>query len=262
MLLNLAIFMWFGAVCPWSSFVHNDVIPIYRLIFLGILVLLLRRLPVILAMHKGIHQIDQFSQAAFVGFFGPMGVGAIFYLCVCREFLTENVLVDGKPREDAVKVAEAVNIVVWFLVICSIVRSRTSYCLFVPLCSKGIQALTTIQIVHGISVPLAKAGYHIPRTISSALSTSTTYDPEPITIPGVQNTHSTATRGQDPTALGRNRRERIPPPPFRIGGSVIRPRSPASQIQPGVGQTGEPERPVSLVSDDGRLKPGTQSASD
>lgn len=123
MLLNLAIFMWFGAVCPWSSFVHNDVIPIYRLIFLGILVLLLRRLPVILAMHKGIHQIDQFSQAAFVGFFGPMGVGAIFYLCVCREFLTENVLVDGKPREDAVKVAEAVNIVVWFLVICSIVRS-------------------------------------------------------------------------------------------------------------------------------------------
>ncbi|KAJ9300901.1 hypothetical protein DTO271G3_2065 [Paecilomyces variotii] len=236
MLLNLAIFMWFGAVCPWSSFVHNDVIPIYRLIFLGILVLLLRRLPIILAMHKGIHQIDQFSQAAFVGFFGPMGVGAIFYLCVCREFLTENVLVDGKPREDAAKVAEAVNIVVWFLVICSIV-------------------------VHGISVPLAKAGYHIPRTISSALSTSTTYDPEPITIPGARDTHSTATRGQDPTALGRNRRERIPPPPFRIGGSVIRPRSPASQIQPGVGQTGEPERPVSLVSDDGRLKPGTQSPS-
>lgn len=42
MLLNLAIFMWYGAVCPWASFAHNSVIPIYRLIFLGILVLLLR----------------------------------------------------------------------------------------------------------------------------------------------------------------------------------------------------------------------------
>lgn len=121
MLLNLAIFMWFGAVCPWSSFVHNDDIPIYRLIFLGVLVLLFRRLPIVLAMHKGIHQIEQFSQAAFVGFFGPMGVGAIFYLYVCREFLLKNVLVDGEPREDATKVADTANVVVWFLVICSIV---------------------------------------------------------------------------------------------------------------------------------------------
>ncbi|GAD97823.1 Na/H antiporter, putative [Paecilomyces variotii No. 5] len=215
MLLNLSIFMW--------------------LIFLGILVLLLRRLPIVLAMHKGIHQIEQFSQAAFVGFFGPMGVGAIFYLTVCRDFLKQDVLVDGKPREDAAKVADAVEIVVWFLVICSIV-------------------------VHGISVPLAKAGYHIPRTISSALSTSTNYDPEPITIPDSRNTHSTATRDQDRSALGRNRRERVAPAPFRIGGSVIRPRSPASQLQPGIGQNGEPERPINLVSDDGRLKAGTPSA--
>lgn len=42
MLLNLSIFIWFGAVCPWASFVHSPVIPIYRLIPLGILILLLR----------------------------------------------------------------------------------------------------------------------------------------------------------------------------------------------------------------------------
>lgn len=42
MLLNLSVFIWFGAICPWASFVQNDVIPIYRLIFLGILILLLR----------------------------------------------------------------------------------------------------------------------------------------------------------------------------------------------------------------------------
>jgi NhaP-type Na+/H+ or K+/H+ antiporter len=42
MLLNLSIFIWFGAICPWSLFRVNSVIPIYRLIFLGVLILLLR----------------------------------------------------------------------------------------------------------------------------------------------------------------------------------------------------------------------------
>jgi hypothetical protein len=121
MLLNLAVFLWFGAVCPWSAFAHNDVIPIYRLIILGILILLFRRLPVVIAMHKGIHQIEQLSHAAFVGFFGPIGVGAIFYLSLCREFLLEDVLADGEPRADAQKAADTAYIVVWFLVICSIV---------------------------------------------------------------------------------------------------------------------------------------------
>lgn len=123
MLLNLAIFMWFGAVCPWSLFVHNDIIPIYRLIFLGILILLVRRMPIVFAMHKYIHQIEQLSQAAFVGFFGPIGVGAIFYLSVSREYLRTQVMVDGKPREDAKRVADTIDVVVWFLVICSIVSS-------------------------------------------------------------------------------------------------------------------------------------------
>src|SRR5436309_38789 len=57
MLLNLSVFLWLGAVCPWPMFAHNNVISIYRLIFLGILVLLFRRLPAVYAMHKYIHQI-------------------------------------------------------------------------------------------------------------------------------------------------------------------------------------------------------------
>ncbi|KAL2002896.1 hypothetical protein VTN02DRAFT_5613 [Thermoascus thermophilus] len=225
MLLNVAIFMWFGAVCPWASFVHNDIIPIYRLIFLGILILLVRRMPIVLAMHKYIHQIEHLSQAAFVGFFGPIGVGAIFYLSVSREYLRENVTVDGKPREDAEKVADTINVVVWFLVMCSIV-------------------------VHGLSIPLGKAGYHIPRTISSALSTSSALELDPIPIPGVSTTHSTATQTQaPPNGRGRNRGGTREPPQavFRIGRSVIRPRSPSSQRQLGTGQPGEPERPVNLV---------------
>jgi sodium/hydrogen antiporter len=125
MLLNLSVFIWFGAVCPWTLFAHNDIIPIYRLVALGILILLFRRLPAVFAMHRYIHQIEQVSQALFVGFFGPIGVGAIFYLSVCRQFLLENMIVDGQVRDDAAKTAEVTYIVVWFLVICSIVSSTS-----------------------------------------------------------------------------------------------------------------------------------------
>lgn len=127
MLLNLSIFMWFGAVCPWSSFANNGIISLYRLVFLGILILLLRRMPAILAMHRWIHQIEQFSQAAFVGFFGPIGVGAVFYLSVCQEALGE-ITIDEKLRADAQQVSEAVGVIVWFLVICSIVSCLPQGC--------------------------------------------------------------------------------------------------------------------------------------
>jgi NhaP-type Na+/H+ or K+/H+ antiporter len=126
MLLNLSVFMWFGAVCPWASFLHNDVIPIYRLIFLGILILLLRRLPIVFAMHKYISQIEEVQQAAFVGFFGPIGVSAVFYLYISLEFLEKNILIDGEPREDAQKLADTMKVVIWFLAICSIVCTQST----------------------------------------------------------------------------------------------------------------------------------------
>lgn len=160
MLLNVAIFMWFGnrvpstafcplltvsgAVCPWHKFVDNSVIPIYRLIPLGILVLLLRRLPMMFAFHKAIHQVEHWQHAAFVGFFGPIGVSAIFYLYIAREFL-RTVVFGGHERADAAKEYELLEVVVWFLVVCSIV-------------------------VHGLSIPLGKLGLYLPRTISTAVS--------------------------------------------------------------------------------------------
>ena len=120
MLLNLSIFMWFGAVCPWASFARNDVIPIYRLIFLGILILLFRRLPVVFALHWKIWQIEEKQQALFVGFFGPIGVSAVFYLYISLEFL-EAITVDGVVREDAARLEDVFTVVIWFLAVCSIV---------------------------------------------------------------------------------------------------------------------------------------------
>lgn len=147
MLLNVSIFMWFGAVCPWHKFVDNNVIPIYRLVPLGILVLLFRRLPMVLTFHKlgFIHQIQEIRHALFVGFFGPIGVSAIFYLYITREFLVE-ILVDDHERSDAEDLAEITEVVVWFLIICSI-------------------------FVHGLSIALGKLGFYLPRTVSTAIST-------------------------------------------------------------------------------------------
>jgi hypothetical protein len=152
MLLNISVFMWYGAVCPWLSFRINTVIPIWRLILLGILILLLRRIPYIMSIHKKIPQIEEYQQAAFMGFFGPIGVSAIFYLYVSLDFLND-VTVDDVIRPDAARLQEVMNVVVWFLAICSIV-------------------------VHGLSVPMGKLGYHLPRSVSRALS-SQENDDEP-----------------------------------------------------------------------------------
>ena len=120
MLLNVSIFMWYGAVCPWSSFVHNSVIPIYRLIPLGIMVLLFRRLPWVFAIHHYIPQIEEVRQAIFVGFFGPVGVSAVFYLYITLEFV-KTMEVDGLMRADVEHLSETTLVVVWFIAIVSIV---------------------------------------------------------------------------------------------------------------------------------------------
>jgi NhaP-type Na+/H+ or K+/H+ antiporter len=122
MLLNVSIFLWYGAYLPWKSFADNSIIPLSRLIPLGLLVLILRRLPWVFGMHAWIRQIREVRQAIFVGFFGPIGVSAIFYLCISIEFIEEHLSNDdGVPREDVKDLAETIRIVVWFLVVCSIV---------------------------------------------------------------------------------------------------------------------------------------------
>ncbi|OAQ60927.1 Na/H antiporter [Pochonia chlamydosporia 170] len=151
MLLNVSIFLWYGAYLPWKSFANNSIIPLSRLIPLGLLVLILRRLPWVFGMHTWIRQIREVRQAIFVGFFGPIGVSAIFYLFISIEFIEEHLSNDdGVPRKDVKDLAETITIVVWFLAVCSIV-------------------------VHGLSIPLGKLGYLAPRihrVLSESLSES------------------------------------------------------------------------------------------
>lgn len=122
--------MWYGAVCPWESFLRNDVIPLSRLVPLGILVLLFRRLPWVFAIHKKIPQIEQVRQAVFVGFFGPIGVSAVFYLYITNEFLETLRNSNEELRADVAKLPEAVTVIVWFLCITSVVSDGISSCSF------------------------------------------------------------------------------------------------------------------------------------
>lgn len=57
-----------------------------------------------------------------MGFFGPIGVGAVFYLSVSQEYLRTKVLDEnGAERADAARLRETMTVVIWFLVVCSIV---------------------------------------------------------------------------------------------------------------------------------------------
>lgn len=220
MLLNVSIFIWFGAVCPWRLFAHSPVIPIYRLIPLGILVLLFRRLPIIFAMHKQIHQIEQKRQALFVGFFGPIGVSAIFYLYISLEFLAK-IQVDGEVREDAAYLMEVMNVVIWFLVICSVVST---------LVFRNLRTLfsNVNQVVHGLSIPLGKVGFFIPRTLSTALSFARTGSNSPedtgpaFHIEGNDQTITDAeARVRRRPGWSRNGGDSLPNRVVRIGRSII-----------------------------------------
>ncbi|RYP77605.1 hypothetical protein DL771_000973 [Monosporascus sp. 5C6A] len=121
MLLNVSIFMWYGAVCPWNSFAVNGVIPLYRLVALSILILLFRRIPFIFGLHKFIHQIDLASQAIFMGFFGPIGCSAMFYLYITLEFVEE---LKERERHDVDNLNETLRVIVWFMLVSSVVSSR------------------------------------------------------------------------------------------------------------------------------------------
>lgn len=219
MLLNVTIFLWFGAVIPWDQFDGHHLIFTWRLAVLGIMVLLLRRLPWVFGMHKWIHQIEEVRQAIFVGFFGPIGVSAVFYLFISLEFIEAHLSDEnGSPRNDVEDLADDIRDVVWFLVVCSVVSVPASIEK-----TESIVWLTIHQVVHGLSIPLGKLGYLGPARVGRVLSTSLSDEPHAIAarrrIPIIRK-YLAAKQGDVETA--------------RTRGSVI-PPTPGPELQPAAG---------------------------
>ncbi|KAI8062124.1 Cation/H+ exchanger, partial [Gongronella butleri] len=138
MMLNLAIFVYIGAIIPWSEFTNASIgLAPWRLVVLAIMILLFRRLPIVLLLKPAMPSIKTYREAAFSGWFGPMGVGAVFLSKIAKEEL-EHVYA-GQPLPVSIQV---INPVVLFIVLSSV-------------------------LVHGTTIPLFKLGKRIrSRTLS------------------------------------------------------------------------------------------------
>ena len=76
LLFNVACFVYIGAWTPFDDFDDPVLtITVWRLIVISILILLLRRLPIMVALYQWIPDVKTFREAIFSGHFGPMGVG-------------------------------------------------------------------------------------------------------------------------------------------------------------------------------------------
>jgi sodium/hydrogen antiporter len=85
LLFNLAFFVYYGSIIPWSSMNSPEltIVP-WRLVVIAILILLFRRIPIMLALKPVIPDIHTWREALFCGHFGPIGVGAIFISILAR----------------------------------------------------------------------------------------------------------------------------------------------------------------------------------
>jgi len=79
-ILDVSVFTTLGTVLPWDVWFNPaPPVSIGRLVGFGFLVILLRRLPTVLLLQRWIPDIRTGKEAIFVGWFGPMGVGALYY---------------------------------------------------------------------------------------------------------------------------------------------------------------------------------------
>ena len=85
LLLNLAYFVYLGAIIPWEKYNAPELgLTPWRLVVIAILVIFFRRIPIMMALKPLIPDIKTWREALFAGHFGPIGVGAIFAALLSR----------------------------------------------------------------------------------------------------------------------------------------------------------------------------------
>lgn len=88
LLLNLAYFVYFGSIIPWTQFNAPEWgLEPWRLVVIAILVLLFRRIPIMVALKPVIPDIKTWRESVFAGHFGPIG-GKYSCSCKCLRGLT------------------------------------------------------------------------------------------------------------------------------------------------------------------------------
>ncbi|KAK0750652.1 sodium/hydrogen exchanger family protein [Schizothecium vesticola] len=134
-LLNFGGFMYIGTIIPWSEFRQPETTGLTygRLVGLGVLVLLLRRIPSIFMTYKfPPHVVKDWEEALFMGYFSPIGIGAVFYAEHTRHLFPE--LGEGDAEETDL-VHALVRVVYWLVLFSTVVHDLTipALNLFLPL---------------------------------------------------------------------------------------------------------------------------------
>ena len=145
LLINLAFFVYFGTIIPWAQY-NSTIIGLepWRLVVLGILVLLFRRIPIMLMLKPLIPDIKTWREALFAGHFGPIGVGGLFVAILARAELetdsTTPLAELPEPGFEHLNIIELIWPITTFLVICSIIVHGSSIAVFTL--GKRINTLT------------------------------------------------------------------------------------------------------------------------
>ncbi|KIM41196.1 hypothetical protein M413DRAFT_43557, partial [Hebeloma cylindrosporum] len=168
-LFNVAAFIFVGAWMPFNKFQDAALsLSVWRLIVIAILVLLLRRLPIIVMLYRWIPDIKTFREAIFSGHFGPIGIGAVFISTLALEFLHHNHK-EGNPHNAQIAILEGtIQPVVAFMVLCSIT-------------------------IHGLSIP----SFSLGRRVHSVSRTWSRRDTQTSAPPDWTTQTRMVTRGED-----------------------------------------------------------------
>ncbi|KAJ1818335.1 hypothetical protein LPJ75_001477 [Coemansia sp. RSA 2598] len=138
-LINVTFFIYFGTIIPWHQFNNAElIIAPWRLIVAAIMVLLLRRLPIVVLLTRLTPAFRNYRQSIFAGWFGPIGVGAIFF----AEIVLEEI--EMEPEHYHLRSREIIVPIVSFLIFSSV-------------------------LVHGITLPLVYIG-KVVRSRSRSIS--------------------------------------------------------------------------------------------
>ncbi|TFK66702.1 hypothetical protein BDN72DRAFT_131906 [Pluteus cervinus] len=151
LLFNIAAFIFLGAWMPFGSFQDEKLtLSVWRLIVIAILVLFLRRLPIMVALYKWIPDVKTFREAVFSGHFGPIGVGAIFISTLAVETIHSS----NKKNEELELLAATIQPITAFMVLCSI----TIHGLSIPGFSLGRRVHTVTRTWSRSAVVLGSGG--------------------------------------------------------------------------------------------------------
>jgi NhaP-type Na+/H+ or K+/H+ antiporter len=243
LLLNLAYFVYFGAIIPWEQFNKPDLgmLP-WRLVVIAVFVIFFRRIPVMLLLKPIIPDVKTWREALFAGHFGPIGVGAIFAAILTRAELETG---SAQPLADLPKPGSenyALIALIWpittFMVISSI-------------------------LVHGSSIAVFTLGKHI-NTLTITMSYTQANEDGPSwmnRLPRIQSLSRTSMsfrKGDFSESSSNEKVPELPPgtlPPIGIAGNLLRrqreeeqssePNSRASSLRPGRRRMLGPGGPIS-----------------